>query len=64
MKKHFDCVKMMRLIREDLSKRYDGKPDLMTKELRQARERFESRLEHHRSMAVAEGQEDYGSTKR
>jgi hypothetical protein len=61
MKKSFDCVQMMRDIREDLSKRYAGKPDLMAKELRQARERFEARLRRPKKMSVAEGQAAYGS---
>jgi predicted RNase H-like HicB family nuclease len=61
MKKDFDCVKMMRQIREDLSKRYAGKPDLMMKELREAREHFESRLSRRQSAAVAEAGTIYGS---
>jgi hypothetical protein len=61
MKKDFDCVKLMRHIREDLSKRYAGKPDLMMKELGEAREHFESLLSHRKSMAVAEGGAIYGS---
>ncbi|MCX7010084.1 MAG: hypothetical protein NTY53_23075 [Kiritimatiellaeota bacterium] len=64
MKKAFDCVQMMRQIREDLSKRYAGKPDLMMKELRAARARFEARLSHRKDMAVAEGHADYGKAKR
>jgi hypothetical protein len=64
MKKDFDCVKMMRHIREDLSKRYAGKPDLMMKELRDAREHFESRLSQRKSMAVAEDTAIYGSRKK
>lgn len=61
MKKGFDCVKMMRQIREDLSKRYAGKPELMMKELRDAREHCESLLSHRKSMAVAEDGVIYGS---
>jgi len=60
MKKDFDCVKMMRQIREDLSKRYADKPDLMMKELREARKHFESRLSHRQRLAVAEGHKKYG----
>lgn len=43
MKKAFDSVQMMRDIREGLSRRYVGKPDLELKELRAARKRFEAR---------------------
>ena len=63
MKKNFDCVKMMRDIREELSKRYSGKPDLMAKELREARMRFEAKLGHRKDVAVAEGGAVYGSRK-
>jgi len=63
MKKSFDCVKMMRLIREDLSKRYAGKPDLMMKEMREARARFEAGLIHGKGMVVAEGRTNYGNAK-
>lgn len=63
MKKNLDCVKMMRQIREDLSRRYAGKPDLMMKELRAARARFVGQLNHRKSMAVAEGHGSYGKAK-
>ena len=63
MKKAFDSVQMMRRIREDLSKRYAGKPELMAKELREARVRFEARLSRGKRMAVAEGGALYGGDK-
>lgn len=43
MKKAFDSVQMMCDIREGLSRRYAGKPQLELKELRAARKRFEAR---------------------
>ncbi len=62
MKKAFDCVQMMRQVREDLSKRYADKPDLMAKELREARSRFEAKLSQGKRMAlaVAEERSPYG----
>ena len=64
MKKTFDCVRMMRNIREDLSKRYAGKRQLEMKELNQARVRFEARLAARTHAAVAEGRAEYESGKR
>jgi hypothetical protein len=54
MRKTLDSVRMMRQIREDLSARYEARPDLMLKEFREARERFEARLSHEQSASVAE----------
>ena len=63
MKKKFDCVQMMRQIREDISRRYAGKPDLMAKELREAQTRFAAKLNHGKQMAVAESKTPYGGSK-
>jgi len=59
----FDCVKMMRDIRAELSKRYYGHPDLMMKELREAREQFEKRCAAKQQSVVAESQADYGKSE-
>ena len=64
MKKEFDCVKMMRDIRAELSERYHGHPDLMMKELREAREQFEKRCAAKQHPAVAEGPAKYGDSER
>lgn len=63
MKKTFDCVKMMRDIRAELSKRYYGHPELMMKELREAREQFEKCCANRKRLAVAEKPAEYGVTK-
>lgn len=63
MKKAFDCVQTMRHIREDLSKRYAGNPDLMARELRDARTRFAAWLGHGKQKAVAEGGASYRVTE-
>ena len=61
MKKKFDCVKIMRDIRAELSKRYYGNPELMMKELREAREQFEQRCAARHHACVAEPGAVYGS---
>ena len=60
MKKKFDCVKMMRDIRVELSKRYAGKPEVEMKELREARGRYEARSAAPKHAAVAEKRARYG----
>lgn len=62
MNKTFDCVKMMRDIRAELSKRYYGHPELMMKELREAREEFEARCAARQHGVVAEGPPTYSTS--
>ena len=59
MKKTFDCVRMMRDIRADLSKRYTGKRQLELAELHQARKRFETKIATHTQAGVAESRAEY-----
>ena len=54
MKKTVDCVKLMREIRAELTLRYQGKPELELRELREAREQFEARCAARRALVVAE----------
>ena len=63
MKKTFDCVRMMRDIRAELSKRYYGHPELMMKEPREAREQFEKRCASRKRLVVAEKPAEYGATE-
>jgi hypothetical protein len=66
MKKTFDCVKMMRDIRTKLSRRYRMHPELLERDLEEIRKKYDFPGPQRKPKAqlVAEGQAEYGSSKR
>lgn len=66
MQKSFDCVKMMRDIRDKLSKRYAAHPELLDKDMVEIHRKygFPEPARKAKPMLVAEERSPYGVRKR